>query len=204
MILNSFLVGITGLSLTAGALTSIQPSVEQKNHSITDDKIRSILIKLNEDFAAQENSNPAKGYCVQIETTPSLKAVLIPRGGPRKEEQLSGMPKNESTYIEECPFCEYARNNLKDPRILKIFENDSYAVTSLSNQVLVIPEEHYSHWFTIPIEKQMELLQNILEIRDVYASTVQRPIEFHCGSAAGQTVFHFHGRTGFISTINKL
>lgn len=176
--------------------TSINFPILRGENSLLDDKIRNVLIKLNRDFKTQEEFNPAKGYCVQIETKPFLQATLTPFGGNRIEEELSGTPKNTFDYIKKCPFCDYPRQNLKDPRIIKVFADQSYAALSLSHQILLIPSHHYSHWFEIPLETQIKLLYNILEIRNIYSSSVLGPIEFHCGSSAGQTVFHFHGRTG--------
>lgn len=69
------------------------------------------------------------------------------------------------------------------------------AVKSLSGQLLIIPKNHYSQWFDAPIELQADLLQEAIEMRTKYPESQERPIELHCGSAAGQTVFHIHVRT---------
>lgn len=165
--------------------------------STEEDKIRLFLKRLNIDFLKQEKVKAFAGYHVKIETFPSFKASIIPCGIERKmSEPLSGMPKDESAYIKTCCFCEYAVKISPDPRIMQKFKNGSLSVTSLSNQVLVIPEKHYPHWFTIPLETQVKLFQNMLALRKAHSSEIKGPIEFHCGAAGGQTVFHFHGRTG--------
>lgn len=162
--------------------------------SSSDKRLREVLIRLNDAFASQEKVKPAAGYRVTIVTKPSLAAILIPEG-ERKEGPLSGLPQNISNYVLNCPFCK-SSGSKPNPSLLNTFEDESYALRSLSNQVLVIPKEHYPHWFTIPLETQAQLLRHILQIREDNPSQVQKPIEFHCGSAGGQTVFHFHGRTG--------
>lgn len=174
-------------------LSSVQPTIDaailtKKNTSSTDGKIRELVTKLNDDFARREKSNPAAGYLVKITTEPSLKANLFPQGS-RNGGALSGIDENDSNNPQKCLFC-----TSNTP--LATFEDKSYALMSLSNQVLVIPKEHYPHWFTIPLETQVKLIKHILDIRNANSVNVQKPIEFHCGSAAGQTVFHFHGRTG--------
>ena len=163
---------------------------------IPNDEIKVILIQLNKDFEAYESSTPQQGYCVTIETTPNLHAKLTPYGGSRKSKQLSGFPTDESTYKNSCPFCHYSKNNYQDARIVKNFPDTSYAVKSLSGQILIIPEEHYTHLFTTPFEMQVTILKNVIQVRNENPDKIQAPIEFHCGSAAGQTVFHLHARTG--------
>lgn len=160
------------------------------------DQINQILVQLNNDFAHYENTNPQQGYCVTIQTTPSLQAKITPYGGARSTKLLSGIPTNESDYVKKCPFCEYSQKNYTDKQIVKTFNDATYAVTSMSNQVLVIPEKHYAHIFNAPFELQMIILKNIMQIRDENKDNIYGPIEFHCGSAAGQTVFHIHGRSG--------
>ena len=61
--------------------------------------------------------------------------------------------------------------------------------------MLIIPKNHYSQWFNVPIEIQADLLQEAIEIRKQYSESQNRPIELHCGSDGGQTVFHTHVRT---------
>lgn len=131
-----------------------------------------------------------------IETQPILKAKIVSCGDRRVDEQLSGMPEDLEDYMQKCPFCAYPKKKPDDPRILKVFKDHSYVLMSLSNQMLVISKQHYSHWFAVPLEEQIKLFHNILDIRKSHVSQLKKPIEFHCGSAASQTVFHFHGRTG--------
>ena len=78
------------------------------------------------------------------------------------------------------------------------FKNGSLAVTSLSNQVLVIPEKHYPHWFTIPLEAQVKLFQNMLALRKAHSSEIKGPIEFHCGAAGARQYFIFMEELAFI------
>ena len=169
--------------------------VESKTVIFTDNKISQLLIELNQEFTAYETNNPQEGYCVTIDTNSGLQAKIIPCGGIRSSKLLSGMPENESSYKEECPFCAYTKNK-SDSHFLKDFHDQSYAISSLSDQILVIPQEHYAHLFVTPFDMQVVIIKNMLAIRSQYPEKIQRPMEFHCGSAAGQTVFHLHGRTG--------
>jgi len=164
--------------------------------TLTNDQINQLLVQLNENFAHYENTNPQQGYCITIQTNPTLQAKLTPYGGTRSTKLLSGIPTNESDYVKKCPFCQYSQKNYTDKQIVKTFNDGTYAVTSMSNQVLVIPDKHYPHLFNAPFEQQRVILKNIMQIRDENQDNIYGPIEFHCGSAAGQTVFHIHGRTG--------
>ena len=190
------------LVMSAGLYGFTQP--ENKHHrknkrvdivDVMDNQIHQLLVQLNEEFDTYENNNPQKGYCVTINTKGSLQGKITPHGGRRSTKLLSDMPENELIYKEKCPFCKYAKNK-SDSCFLKDFHDQSYAVTSLSNQILVIPQEHYTHLFTAPFDMQVIIIKNMLAMRSQHPEKIERPMEFHCGSAAGQTVFHLHGRTG--------
>lgn len=169
--------------------------LQNKTVNVMDNQIHQLLIQLNQEFATYEKNNPQKGYCVTIDTSSGLQGKITPHGGKRTTELLSGMPENELSYKEQCPFCSYAKNK-SGSRVLKDFHDQSYAITSLSDQILVIPQEHYTHLFATPIEMQVIIIKNMLAMRSQHPDKIKRPMEFHCGSAAGQTVFHLHGRTG--------
>ncbi len=158
----------------------------------SDAEIRGALAQLNGVYAAAEASAPAKGYRVVFLERPRLEGSLIPAGGSRSTPHLlSGIPQDEASYrTNQCVFCKSAA------KVEKVFKEGNRAVLSLSNQVLIIPKKHYAHWFDIPLEEQIELFKEAMEIRDANPSSVSHPIELHCGSAAGQTVFHTHVRTG--------
>ena len=57
----------------------------------THDQIHQILVQLNKDFALYENTSPQQGYCVTIQTTPSLQAKLTPHGGIRSTKLVSAL-----------------------------------------------------------------------------------------------------------------
>lgn len=146
---------------------------------VMDNKIHQLLVQLNQEFATYEKNNPQKGYCVTIDTTSNLQGKITPHGGKRSTKLLSGMPENELSYKEKCPFCNYAKNK-SDSRFLKDFHDQSYAVTSLSNQILVIPQEHYTHLFATPFDMQVIIIKNMLAMRSQHPEKIQRPMEFHC------------------------
>ena len=80
---------------------------------------------------------------------------------------------------------------------MKDFGDGTYAITSLNHQILIIPAEHYDHFFATPFDIQVIIIKNALAIRNAQKNTtLKKPLEFHCGAAAGQTVFHLHARTG--------
>lgn len=159
-------------------------------------QIHELLQKLQQQFVAYEQQNPQQGYCVAIdEVDGSLQGVITPHGGRRIAQELSGMPVDVTDYKQHCAFC-YYRNHQSDARFIKDFGDGTYAVTSLNHQILVIPQEHYAHLFATPEDMQVAILKNMLAIRKQHPDKIRRPMEFHCGSAAGQTVFHLHGRTG--------
>src|SRR5579872_2334208 len=106
----------------------------------TDSQIRTALTNLNSAFAAREESAPADGYRVVFLEHPVLNGKLIPEGGLRFSERLSGLPQDVELYKKEhCPFCKSAA------KVEKVFKDGNSAVRSLSNQVLVIPKKHYAH-----------------------------------------------------------
>lgn len=136
---------------------------------------------------------------------PILRAELIAEGGLRPPGPLIGLPKDDALYSrKECAFC------LGAAKVHKVFQDQNLAVVSLSRQILVIPKKHYAHWFDAPLEEQIELFKDALEVRNENPSSFfprvaeffgakredRGPIELHCGAAAGQTVFHLHVRTG--------
>lgn len=162
----------------------------------SDTQITTLLQELNQAYYQYEHHNPQQGYCVTIQTSPTLQGKITPHGGPRNSKALSGMPQSQSDYIKTCPFCNYVQDNYTDKNIVQNFGDQTYAVKSLSNQILVISDEHYAHIFAMPEDLQCILLKNMLQLRSDNPTNIARPIEFHCGSAAGQTVFHTHGRSG--------
>jgi len=149
-----------------------------------------LLNIFNDEYRLQEKHDPRQGYLVQFDVKENgIKASLHPHGGKRNgNELLSGI----SQVRDSCLFCpqKLAENPLKITQ-----SNTTDAVKSLSGQLLIVPKNHYSQWFDAPIELQADLLQEAIEIRKQYPESQSRPIELHCGSAAGQTVFHIHVRT---------
>lgn len=151
------------------------------------------LIELNAQYTIQEATAPMEGYCVVFEEHPKFQANLIPMGKLRKTAKLSGVPENTDLYqLHKCPFCS---NNLT---IFRDYDDHYLAIISRSKQILLIPEKHYTHWFEVPLEEQTQLIEYALELRQLYSFLIQAPLELHCGSAAFQTVFHVHLRTGII------
>ena len=90
------------------------------------------------------------------------------------------MPDHELDYVQNCPFCYNSKNSIQSSAMITFADNKSYGVMSLSNQMLVIPVEHYSHLFAAPLDMQIIILKNIFTMRHVYSNNIQRPIEFHC------------------------
>lgn len=152
------------------------------------------LLKIfNDQFLQEESLQPKEGYLVQFVTNNSgLAASLIPHGAQRLTKLLSGIPQ---TKKDSCPFCPEELSKSKK-NLNTAMRASTAAVRSLSGQLLIVPKEHYSHWFEAPVELQADLLEEAIEIRNKYPESQNRPIELHCGSAAGQTVFHIHVRTG--------
>lgn len=152
-----------------------------------------LLSIFNEQYKLQEKHDPRQGYLVQFDVKEKrIKASLHPHGEKRNgNEPLSGMTEAR----DSCLFCpqKLAKNPLKMRNITQRSTTD--AVKSLSDQLLIIPKDHYSQWFDAPLELQADLLQEAIEIRRQHPESQTHPIELHCGSAAGQTVFHIHVRT---------
>jgi len=151
--------------------------------------VEGALVRLNDVYKTHEQTSPSKGYRVLFQDKPILEGRLIPMGGLRKTAQLSGISEDTDAYQKLCPFC-----TSTDLKIIKVFEDHTRAILSHSGQVLLIPDKHYSHWFEMPLEVQKNLMKHVLEMRSLEGS--QGPLELHCGSAAAQTVFHTHLRTG--------
>jgi hypothetical protein len=149
-------------------------------------EIRAALERLNQEFSHREAHDPAEGYRVQfLQNEGLLEGRLLPVGKRAGKGQFS------TPYSNKCLFC--------DPplrAVHKIFQDQNRVIVSLSHQLLIIPQKHYAHWFEAPIEDQIQLLKQAIEMRSENPSAVRFPIELHCGSAAGQTIFHLHVRTG--------
>ncbi len=151
-------------------------------------ELRDALVKLNVEYAKREALAPSQGYRVIFEESPRFQAQLISMGGRRdKGTELSGLPQAERAY--QCPFC------TTDVKIHQVFQDQSMAIVSQSGQLLVVPKKHYAHWFKMPLETQLELLQHGMELRKKNSLAQKKPLELHCGSAGFQTVFHTHLRT---------
>ncbi len=155
------------------------------------DSLKKVLTQLNAEFAVQEARAPAQGYRVVFEDVSTFKAKLIPMGALRTTEHLTGIPEKNQGY--DCPFCKAA------VKTMKVYDDHSRAILSLSGQILLIPGVHYTHWFTTPIDEQLKLLKHALELRKIYPDAQGQPMELHCGSKAYQTVFHTHLRTGIFA-----
>ena len=165
-----------------------------KKENTKTDLIEKILIDLNKEYEQYENTIRPEGYQVIFKTKPQLNAKLFPIGEQRTTTQLSGVPENQDAYkAGNCSFCTSAL------KVEQIFSDRCRAILSRSNQVLVIPDTHYAHWFDMPLEVQATLLRHGLELRKLHPQ-LQEPLELHCGSAGAQTVFHTHLRTGIIRT----
>lgn len=164
--------------------------------TVLEDQICKLVTDLNDVFTKYEQENPQQGYCVTIETTHGLVPKVIPCGGRRATKLLSGFSDNKLHSEKNCPFCKHASSSVQHSALMQFDDTRTCAVKSLSNQILVIPVEHYDHFFSTPFDVQVIILKNIFAVRHMHGNKIQRPIEFHCGSAAGQTVFHLHGRTG--------
>lgn len=159
------------------------------NNSLND-PLREALVKLNAEYAAREASAPSEGYRVLFEEKPVFKAILIPEGALRKGTSLTGLPQNEEDYrANQCVFCKGAL------KVHKKFQ-ESLAIISQTQQVLIIPRKHYAHWFAAPIDEQVLILKQALSLRKENPGSIRLPMGLHCGAAGGQTVFHLHFRTG--------
>lgn len=153
-----------------------------------------LLGMFNEQYALIEKHQPAQGYLVQFDVREGgVHASLHSYGNTRNgNELLSGI----SQARDNCLFCPQtlANNPQKLNNVVRRVTTD--AVKSLSGQVLIVPKNHFSQWFDAPVELQVDLLEEAIELRAQYPESQKLPVELHCGSAAGQTVFHIHVRTG--------
>ena len=127
------------------------------------------------------------GYLVSFGSNPG-KGVSISYSGQRQvNEPLPQLDQNN------CIFC----NQDIDKNETQLNKSQPfYELSSLSNQILVIPKKHYAHWFSSPIDVQILLFKHALELRSNFPLNIKNNIELHCGSSAGQTIPHIHLRTG--------
>lgn len=166
--------------------------------------ISDVIKAANLQYSQMENNNPREGYIVQFYGTgDQLTFNLEGRGGSRdRNALLSGIPQ----VIGSCPFCseELAKNPLRlnITNIIPPTQRDTVdavnaiaSVISNRGQVLFVPEQHFPHWFNVPIEIQTTLLQAAIALREKHPESRNIPIELHCGSAGRQSVFHTHVRT---------
>jgi len=168
-------------------------SSAQRWNQVSERDLRSCLRDLDQAYREMEKEHPG-GYSVVFGDSPQQGVILRGIGTRLSTQiQLVGVPDKREDCQQTCPFCRYVREGNKDERIINVFDQ-ALAVQSMSGQVLVIPKEHYVHWFETPIDEQLRLLGHAFAIRD--KSTNLGTMGLHCGTLAGQTVFHTHLRTG--------
>ncbi|MFI3230563.1 MAG: HIT family protein [bacterium] len=96
-----------------------------------------------------------------------------------------------------CIFCKILKNEIKSN---KVFENDNFiaildAFPANEGHILIIPKEHYSNIFEIPLD----IMQEAYAITHKLASRLKTNMNIqdinilqNNGIIAGQTVNHFH------------
>ncbi len=132
----------------------------------------------------------AKGYQISFGQTPLEGIEIIASQTRGKDEELPQINQ------PSCSFCEIVKEGPQNPTLIKKSAHFS-TLRSLSHQVLLIPNQHCSHWFKAPINTQLTLFKEALRLRqECSPAAIQRDIELHCGSIAGQTIPHLHVRTG--------
>lgn len=144
-------------------------------------ELSKLLGKIQEVF---ENEN-AGGFVITFNDLPSEGANITLIGKRAPGENL---PQISTLDPKKCIFCHEIDQSDANDEIRNI--------TSLSKQVLVIPNKHYNHWFETPTHLQLKLFLKAAKMRQENPSGVQKKMELHCGSTAGQTVAHTHFRTG--------
>jgi hypothetical protein len=165
--------------------------VAQEQTAVSREELAKLLNNFKKKYELQEKEDPRQGYLVQFFVKDNeITSSLSPRGEKRNSnESLLSI----SQAKDPCPFC--SQQLAKSPRRIENMtqRNTTDAVRSNNDQLLIVPKDHYSQWFDAPVEVQVDLLQEAIEIRKKYPKSQKRPIELHCG--LGQTVFHLHVRT---------
>lgn len=93
----------------------------------------------------------------------------------------------------ECPFCNISKEDilLENEYAVAIF--DKFPVSK--GHVLIIPKLHKSNYFDLHIVEQIavfELLERVEKKLDVLYWPDGYNVGFNVGTAAGQTIPHFH------------
>ncbi|MDR1018882.1 MAG: HIT family protein [Lachnospiraceae bacterium] len=98
---------------------------------------------------------------------------------------------------EDCIFCKLANGDIPTATI---FEDDDFRVfldagPASRGHALIVPKEHYANLYELPDELAMKAFllakKLITKLTPVFKADGYNVIQNN-GSAAGQTVFHFH------------
>ena len=168
-------------------------SIEESNADDETQSLVDVISYLNAEFNRLEKNSPSKGYRVLItynKENEGYTGELIGVGTRRRGTNID-MPSNT------CSFCDSA--DLFSPDFI---DDDIKVVRSLSDRLLLIPEEHIQHWFDVEDDLQEKLILSAISVcsyverkyRDVLTTEDSYIFEFHVGKSAGQTVSHVHLR----------
>lgn len=159
----------------------IHPSVVYSNWmDLPDSEVNHFFQKIQKVY----EDSLAAGYTVSFASKPRDGVVIKAIGKRSKSEKLI------QKVQQSCSFCLIdCEKKLKE-------KSNFFVLKSLNNQVLLIPNRHYDHWFETPLKIQKALFKEALEMRESSASHIQSDMELHCGSIGGQSVPHLHFRSG--------
>lgn len=101
------------------------------------------------------------------------------------------------TTDDNCIFCQMAQKTRKIEFIAEFNHcfviKDQYPVSP--GHLLVIPHQHFEHWFAAPLEVKNEMITILDQLKRLLDEEYHPDgynIGLNCGRAAGQTVMHLH------------
>lgn len=184
-----------------------KPQSEQKQTSWTSwndapiEDLQTAVREVRAEYEQRERDAPAEGYILKFLNgsdvrRPEWELTDCGSGKRTQGSELSGV-QNDKKYADNCVFCQGSAGRDK-PTPISTWDN-CYSVKSKSSQLLIVPKEHYAHWFKTPEDIQVSLLQRGFEARRLKGETTGC-VSLHCGTQGAQTIFHTHLRTGIVIT----
>ena len=167
--------------------------------SLAFEQLKEIMQNVNGIHSHVESHEPAKGYVLYLQVYAKNKRpieVKIVAHGTREMNTPMPMPAVPAKGQEDCAFC---KNTSSMPGYEDAANEYAHVMMSQEKNPLTISnaeeqkEVHYGHFFEMPLEKQISLVQAALKTIEIGAKNATRYwLICHIGTEGHQTFGHPH------------